>query len=64
MTSSQIFIQLIGTKNRTHFAKKHGISHRSVCNYLSGKNIPIAKLEQIAKLEGYKLTITLKLEKL
>lgn len=64
MTTSQTFLQLIGNKNRTHFANKHGISHRSVCNYLSGKNIPIAKLEQIAKIEGYKLSINLKLEKL
>lgn len=64
MSCNEAFSKLIGNQNRTHFAKKHGITQRTVCNYLSGKNIPIVKLEQIAKTEGYKIINKIKLEKL
>ena len=65
MTTNDILIQLVGNDNKTHFANKHKIPLTSLNKWLSqDRNIKISTLEQIAKKEGYKLTINLKLEKL
>ncbi len=64
MTKQQKFLILLGNQNKTHFAKKHNISRRAVYNWINGDNISNSTLSDIAKLEGYKLSINLKLEKL
>jgi len=64
MTQQQTFLILLGNQNKTHFAKKHNISRRAVYNWINGDNISNSTLSEIAKVEGFELTITLKLKKL
>lgn len=68
MTKQQALRNLInssGCVTQKAFAKKHGVIYQTVGKWLSGqRNICNEKLQEIAKNEGFKLTIELKLEKL
>ena len=58
-------IELSGCVNQTEFAIKHGVTQQRISEWLRGiRNISNGNLEEIAKKEGYLLTIELKLEKL
>ena len=68
MTKPQIIrnlIELSGCGTIKEFAERHGYTRQRISEWQRGvRNISNTTLEQIAKKEGYKLTITLKLEKL
>jgi len=68
MTKENILRELIflsNCKTQKEFALKHGKQPNQVSEWLTNKrHISNTTLEQIAKLEGYKLTITLKLEEI
>lgn len=68
MTKPQIIknlIELSGCGTIKEFAERHGYTRQRISEWQRGvRNISNSNLEAIAKLEGYKLTITLKLEKL
>jgi len=68
MTKKNILRELIflsTCKTQKEFALKHGKQPNQISEWLTNKrHISNINLEAIAKKEGYKLTITLKLEKL
>ena len=68
MTKSQIIRNLIkssGCKTQKEFALKHNKQPNQVSEWLTDKrHISNAVLQEIAKKEGYKLKIELKIEKL
>lgn len=68
MTKQQALRNLInssGCVTQKAFAKKHGVIYQTVGKWLSGqRNISNKTLTEIAKNEGYHLSIELKLEKL
>ena len=58
-------IELSGCVTQKAFAEKHGVIYQTVGKWISGqRNICNDKLQEIAKKEGYKLSIEFKLEKL
>lgn len=67
MTKPQLIKNLIELSglNQEKFALKHGKGENQVSEWKTGKRIICDKtLTEIAKNEGFKLTIELKLEKL
>jgi transcriptional regulator with XRE-family HTH domain len=65
MSKENILRELIGNRTQKEFALKHGKGEVQVSEWMTNKrHISNTTLEKIAKIEGYKLTITLKLEKL
>lgn len=65
MTKENILRELIGNRTQKEFALKHGKQPNQISEWLTNKrHISNCTLTEIAKTEGYKLTITLKLEKL
>lgn len=65
MTKIEILKQLIDNGNKTRFAERQGISRQHLNNWLNGdRNIQISTLGIIARKEGYKLNVELKLEKI
>ena len=68
MTKQKIIrnlIELSGCGTQKKFAERHGYTRQRISEWQRGvRNISNINLEAIAKIEGYKLTINLKLEKL
>lgn len=65
MTKIQILRELIGNRTQKEFALKHNKQPNQVSEWLTDKrNISNNILQEIAKKEGYKLKIELKIEKL
>lgn len=65
MTKTQILRELIGNRTQKEFALKHGKGANQVSEWLTSKrHISYTTLQEIAKNEGYKLSIEFKLEKL
>jgi len=65
MTKTDILRLLIGKRTQKEFAKIHGKGENQVSQWLlEKKNISYSTLQEIAKAEGYLLTIEFELEKL
>lgn len=65
MTKQQILKNLIGNRTQKEFALKHGKGANQISEWLTNKrHISDAILHEIAKNEGYHLSIEFKLEKL
>ena len=65
MTKQQTLKTLIGNRTQKEFALKHGKGANQVSEWMTNKrHISDAILQEIAKNEGYKLSIEFKLEKL
>jgi len=58
-------IELSGCGTQKRFAEKHGLRPERISEWITGKkNISNNNLIELAKKEGYKLSIEYKLEKL
>lgn len=68
MTKQKIIhnlVKLSGCVTQKSFAEKHGLRPERISEWITGKkNISNINLELMAKKEGYKLKIELKIEKL
>lgn len=65
MTKQNALRVLIGNRTQKQFALKHGKQPNQISEWLTNKrHISNKTLTEIAKKEGFKLSIELKLEKL
>lgn len=65
MTKQQTIRNLMRDSTQTEFATKHGVTQQRISEWLRGvRNISNSNLEEMAKKEGYLLSINYKLERL